>query len=291
MSVLGPAEKWLNSKNIRPYVYMRKENRIKNPGSTLSCDWFHTDVLYKDPLTMKEVGFADAILNLEGKAFNASAMPMPRWVFYDCAVIPGFVCGFAQKTSTLSKAFIDALGENPDQEWTPISLFIIIPTARPGEWVAHNLCTTNSLVPGSEKLYALGFLSKAFALWYANIEVLCGVTQWASPAMRLHCNYGPFEILTAYTPVHSYPRTLTYRTKLDSRYWPSFFTKKYDFSFQSYLNPEFVVDPCQDDSLKNFQSKIEAGLGPYYFKPEDVRTQDLNTPLNVYRLAVSSKSL
>lgn len=283
MSVLGAADEWLKSEDIRPYVFMRRENRIQNPGQHQPCDWFEPNVLYKDPLQMHEVGFANAIMNLESKAFNASAMPMPRWVFYDCAVIPGFVCGFAKRTSSLSEEVVSALGDTFGQEWTPLSLFIIIPTARPGEWVAHNLCTINSLLPRKDRKYALGFLSKAFGLWYANIEVLVGMTQWKSPAIRLHCNYGPFEILTAYTPVHSYPRTLTYRTKLDSSYWPSFFTKEYDHDLGKKLQPVGVVDPGQDQSLIDFQKKIEAGEGPFYFKSGEVRTQDLNAPLNIYR--------
>lgn len=288
MSILGAAEKWLASENIRPYVFMRKENRISSPGTGLSCEWFDSgNVIYKDPLTMSEVGFADAILNLEGKAFQQSDMRMPRWVFYDCAVVPGFVCGFAQHRDSIAPEVLAALGETYDQEWLPISLFIIIPTVRKGEWVAHNLCTVNSLVSRKEKYYALGFLTKAFGLWYANVEVLCGMTQWKSPAIRLHSTYGPFEILTAYTPVHSYARTLTYRTRLDSRYWESFFTKRYEFVRNDYQDPVASVDPGQDKSLKDFQRRIEEGQGPFYFNPEEVRVQDLNHPIQVYHLAVS----
>lgn len=286
MSILGNAENWLKSDDVRPYVFMRRENRIQNPGSVVQCDWFSKAVLYKDPLMMSEVGFADAILNLEGKAFQQSDMRMPRWVFYDCAVVPGFVCGFAQRTSTVPKDILDALGDTYNQEWLPLSLFIIIPTARHGEWVAHNLCTVNSLIPQEEKYYALGFLTKAFGLWYANVEVLCGMTQWQSPAIRLHSNYGPFEILTAYTPVHSYARTLTYRTPLDSRYWSSFFSKRYDFARQDYQEPVLFINPGSDESLKDFQRRIELGQGPFYFNPEEVRVQDLNAPIKVYHLAV-----
>src|SRR6185437_5361315 len=102
---------------------------------------------------------------------------------------------------------------------------IIIPTIRKGEWVAHNLCTANSLVDEGDQLYALGFFTKAFGLWYASVEILCGFAQWQSPALRLHSHYGSFEILTAYTPIHSHARTLTYRSIINGAYWPTFFNK------------------------------------------------------------------
>ena len=48
------------------------------------------------------------------------------------------------------------------------------------------------------RYYGLGFLTKAFGLWYANIPVCCGVTQWTSPALKIHSHYGVIEVLTAY---------------------------------------------------------------------------------------------
>ena len=275
---------WLESDDYTPYIYMRKENIFSNPGTRLNCTWFKKKPLFKNPLVMNEVSFADQILNLESKAFQKTAMPMPRWVFYDCGIIPGFVCGFAQKTSTLSSKHEEVIGINRELDWTPISLFIIIPTIRKGEWVAHNLCTVNSLLGEKEQRYALGFLSKAFGLWYANVEILCGMTQWQSPSIRLHSNYGPFEVLTAYTPVHSFARTLTYRTRLDLDYWPSFINQKGYKDEVSKKSPVFAVDPKNDESLKTFQRRIEKGEGPFFLSAKEIRSQPLDAPLNVYRL-------
>lgn len=284
MSIYTPQLQWLNSADIRPYIYMRKENLFERPGSYLkTCNWFQQEPLYKNPLRMDEVDFADQILNLETKAFQKSAMPMPRWVFYDCGIIPGFVCGFARKTSTLPESFVQSVGVNKAQEWTPLSLFIIIPTVREGEWVAHNLCTANALVEEKDRLYALGFLTKAFGLWYANVEVLCGMTQWQSPAIRLHSHYGAFEILTAYTPIHSYARTLTYRSRLDFNYWSGFFEKRPQRDFENHREAGFSVDPRDDESLKALQRRIERGEGPYFLNSYEIRTQALDEPLKVYR--------
>lgn len=275
---------WLTSADVRPYVFMRKDLLPLQPGRR-DCDWFRQAPLIHNPLEMKEVTFADQILRLEGKAFSQADMKMPRWVFYDCAVMPGFVCGFAYRTSRLSNRVKEILEVDPALEWTPISLFIIIPSLKPGEWVAHNLCTMNSLVPEPDQLYALGFLTKAFGLWYANVDWLCGMTQWLSPAIRLHSNYGRFEIMTAYTPVHSYSKTLTYRCQIDLDYWPGFFDKGFQAHQDDYKPTGFLLDPKDEKSLKALQAKIENGEGPFYFLPSEIRTQALEDPLKVYRLA------
>jgi hypothetical protein len=152
------------------------------------------------------------------------------------------------------------------------------------EWLAHNLCSVNSLIPEGDRIYGLGFLTKAFGLWYANVEVLCGVTQWASPAVRLHTHYGDFEVLTAYTPVHSYPRTLTYRMVTDTAEWKRFFSHEEapDF-FDKYVSAEFDVDPKSDDSLKSFQRRLETGGVRYYLNPRQIRTQQLDSVMHVYK--------
>jgi hypothetical protein len=275
---------WLWGKDLRPYVYVRKENRIAEPGKKFALDWFSMEPLFKNPLRMDEVDFADQILRLETRAFAATNMPMPRWVFYDCAIMPGFVAGYALHRSKATKEMLDILQPLDSTEWLPISLFITIPTMAAKEWVAHNLCSLNSLIPKEQSIYGLGFLTKAFGLWYANIEVLCGITQWASPAVRLHTHYGDFEVLTAYTPVHSYARTLTYRMVTDTKEWKRFFTQEQssDF-FDKYEEAGFSVDPKNDESLKDFQRKLEAGGARYYLNATQIRTQELDSILTVYK--------
>lgn len=274
--------KWLE--HARPYVFVRQENRIKSPGHKFPLDWFPSSPVYKNPLLMSNLSFADQILRLESRAFSASNMAMPRWVFYDCAVVPGFVAGFALPREKASKEILEIAQPEPDDEWIPISLFIIIPTMGEGEWVAHNLCSMNSLLPKADRLYGLGFLTKAFGLWYANIEICCGMTQWKSPAIRLHTHYGDFEVLTAYTPVHSYAKTLTYRLKSDPEEWARFFTGEASSDFlMNYEYSGFEVDPNNESSLIAFQEKIEKGEGPFFLDPSEIRSSPLESPLKVYR--------
>lgn len=281
-----PKLDWMRDEDIRPYVFVRPENRILEPGRVHKrLDWFPHQVIYKNPLEMDQVGFADRILHLETKAFGPSGMAMPRWVFYDCAVVPGFVAGFAARTSSLPKVVKQTLGSDEAEEWTPLSLFIIIPTmSRDGEWVAHNLCSVNSILPKEHQFYGIGFISKAFGLWYANVRTCCGMTQWKSPSVKLHSNYGDFEILTAYTPVHSYARTVTYRLLVDTEAWPSFFTRNERKGFhEKYEAAGFEVNPVDDASLISFQRRLENGDGPFFLDPQETRAKALSASLIVYR--------
>jgi hypothetical protein len=280
----NPRLSWLDGESIRPYVYVRPENRITNPGERFKLDWFPFSPLYKNPLMVSEVDFANQILRLETASFSQSGMEMPRWVFYDCAIIPGFVAGFALHRSKASKEILDALKPNSGAEWIPISLFIIIPTMAEKEWVAHNLCSVNSLISEGSKLYGVGFLTKAFGLWYANIEICVGITQWTSPAVKLHTHYGDFEVLTAYTPIHSYARTLTYRLRVDTSEWKRFFTSQPSPDFNRRFEAAgFEVHPDDESSLKSFQSRLEQSDDHYFLDSNQIRTQPLKTPLKVYR--------
>lgn len=277
---------WMHDENIRPYVFVRPENRIHEPGILhKELDWFPHEVLYKNPLEMDQVSFADRILNLETKAFGPSGMAMPRWVFYDCAIVPGFVAGFAYRTKALPESLRHVLNVEDGDEWTPLSLFIIIPTmSEKGEWVAHNLCSVNSLLAKQDQFYGIGFLSKAFGLWYANVRTCCGMTQWMSPSVRLHAHYGDFEVLTAYTPVHSYSRTLTYRLKTDVSVWPTFFTKRERSDFLTRYEPAgFEIDPTREESMISFQRRLERGEGPFFLDGSETIAKELSSPLTIYR--------
>lgn len=276
---------WLDGDVIRPYVFVRQENRIHGPGRRFELDWFPMKPIYKNPLHMGEVDFADQILRFEEKAFTESNMAMPRWVFYDCAVVPGFVAGFAIRKKRAPQAILDLLQPSDSSEWVPISLFIIIPTMGKREWVAHNLCSINSLIPKDQGFYGLGFLTKAFGLWYANVEVCCGMTQWTSPAIQLHTHYGNFEILTAFTPVHSYSHTLTYRVNVDTLEWRRFFTREESPDFERQFEYSgFEVNPGEEESLIALQRKIETEKQRFFLNSAEIRRQSLKDPLKVYVL-------
>ncbi|MCE3011073.1 MAG: hypothetical protein LW875_10720 [Proteobacteria bacterium] len=281
-------QKWGASGDIRPYVFVRPDNRIGQPGTRHRLNWFPMDPVIYNPLDLETLNFAEQIYFIEERAFGPSNMAMPRWVFYDCAVIPGFVGGFAMRNSALPEAVRQVMTRTTELEWTPLSLFIIIPTMAKGQWVAHNLCAINSLLPEQERFYGLGFLSKAFSLWYANVESCLGMTQWGNPALKLHSHYGPMEIFTAYTPVHSHAKTITYRVDVDTHCWEQFFTREPDLAFLEKYGPAgFQIDPKDEQSMISLQKKIESGSGPYYLSSADIASKKLTEALDVYRLKES----
>jgi len=275
---------WLESEDIQPYVYVRTENQISQPGARHRLDWFAQSAIMVNPLHIEELPFAENLLFLENAAFGPSAMPMPRWVFYDCAVMPGFVSGFAYRTSKLPEAIRKIRPVQEGCEWTPLSLFIIIPTMHKGEWVAHNLCSVNSLLPKADQLYGLGFLSKAFGLWYANVEQCTGITQWGGAALKLHSHYGHLEVIGAYAPVHSYAKTVTYRVRVDTHNWEQFFNKEPDLAFLEKFEPtQIQIDPQNENSMIELQRRIQKNEGPFYLSAGDIAKQALTDKLTIYR--------
>lgn len=271
--------------DIAPYVFVRRENRFANPGTRHRLDWFPTQPVYKDPLDIDELEFAEQIYHLENNAFGPAGLAIPRWVFYDCAVMPGFVAGFAMRTEKLPPAVKKVMRWKAGFDWTPLSLFIIIPTMKKGEWVAHNLCAVNSLLEEKDRFYGLGFLSKAFGLWYANVETCCGMTQWGSPALKLHTHYGHLQILTAYTPVHTHAQTITYRTEVDTDCWEKFFTREPDYGFLEKYEPSgIMIDPTRVDSQIAIQRRIQKGEGPFFLSAAELAEKKLTDPLTVYRM-------
>ena len=160
---------WMHTGDIRPYVFVRPENQIESPGTKHRLDWFQFPPIVKDPLHLDNMPFAEAIYQIEWKSFGSQDLAIPRWAFYDCAAMPGFITGFAAKTKKLPKKILELLNYSDEHEWCPISLFIMIPTVHRGEWVAIDLCSVNSMLPKEEQYYGLGFLTKAFGLWYSNV--------------------------------------------------------------------------------------------------------------------------
>jgi hypothetical protein len=272
---------WLKADHIRPYVFVRGTNAIDNPGRA-PLDWFPQTPIVKEPQKMGEVEFTDQILRIENKVFGEK-LAMPRWVFYDCAIMPGVTSGFAVHRDAAPDSLKSIAKPAPDSEWIPLSLFITIPTMRPGEWVAHNLSSINSVVPGADRLYGLGFLTKAFGLWYANIETCCGMTQWRSPALRLHSHYGDLEVITAYTPSHTIAQTLTYSLKVNIPEWDRFFThSRPERFYRQYVPAGPKVQRAGDASLQALQRRLEEGEGPYFLDAAEIDARDVNSELTIF---------
>lgn len=275
---------WMHSGDIRPYVFVRPENKIENPGTKHKLDWFGHEPIYKNPLDLKELAFAEAIYQIEWKSFGKHDLAIPRWVFYDCAAMPGFVAGFAGRTKKLPKKILELLNYSEENEWCPLSLFIIIPTMHKNEWVAYDLCSVNSILPKADHYYGLGFLSKAFGLWYANVNQCSGMTQWGSASLKLHSHYGHLELIGAYAPLHTHAKTMTYRCEVNTDCWEKFFTHEQDLAFLEKFAPtEYFVEPDSEAAMIKIQNKIQNNEGPFYLSAGEIARKGLNDRLTIYK--------
>ncbi|MHC5022545.1 MAG: hypothetical protein ACYTGG_01360 [Planctomycetota bacterium] len=167
-----------------------------------------------DPTRVQTATFLDRLKTLDELTFGPEGMSMPRWVFYVCAEVPGGVFGFAARAESLPAPVRSRLGLGEGETGlVPLSMWIAIPVRPPGTWVGHNLASLNRVLPELQ-LTGLATITKALALKAFRCRHQVGATQWDSPALRVHSRFGSMELLTAWTPAHSMPATLTYRLEL-----------------------------------------------------------------------------
>lgn len=215
------------------------------------------DDAHLDPLRRGAAPFLDLLARLDVVAFGAGGMAMPRWVFYDCAEIPGGIVGFGARAARISIE-ARALLEVPEgyDGIVPFGMYVAIPTLEPGAWMGHNLATIAGSVDGGA-LRGLGGLTKAVALKVFRATAQIGVTQWDSPALHVHARMGPLALLTAWTPAHTHAASLTYRATID------------DAALRSLARdpggqvarppPERWIDSGERAELEALQDRIEAG--------------------------------
>lgn len=165
-----------------------------------------------DPTRLDSQRFLTWIERLDAFTFGPQAMAMPRWVFYDCAEWPSALFGLATRPECVSPVIRERFEvAQRERVWIPLSLHVAIPTVHPGEFFEHNV---GSL--GHEAgLKGVGTFTKALGCALLRAKTLVGAAQWTGKALGMHRRFGPLELLTAFTPAHSYPRTLTYRHPTD----------------------------------------------------------------------------
>jgi hypothetical protein len=146
----------------------------------------------------------------------------------------------------------------------PVSLFIAIPMLAgfgdgrqvPNTWLLYTLESLNQVSPGIAPAGILK-VTLAMGLKVFPIETLYGTTQWRSPKLKVYADLGPLELVTAYTPAHSLPRTLSFRLTLK------------DLQLNTLLAsprvhpgappPNTLLDVDDVDALKALQADIERG--------------------------------
>ncbi len=201
--------------------------------------------------------FIDRLETLDSLTFGPEGMPMPRWMFYELAALPGAIFGFGLRAGVLPDPLRHRLGLGDGVDGSglvPVSMYIAIPI-EPPTWCGHNLASLKRVLP-ELGLRHLASRTKAFALRCLRCERQIGATQWDSDALFVHTKFGPLELLSAWTPAHAFPATLTYSVRLT------------ETGLRHALgdpapprNPKagFEIDVRDHDAMRRLQEKIEAG--------------------------------
>lgn len=226
-----------------------------------------------DPTRLAAQRFLTWIERLDAQTFGPQAMAMERWVFYDCAEWPSALFGFAARPADVSPSLRERFEVGPQEKvWVPLSLHVAIPTVAPGEFFEHNVGSV-----GSEAgLKGLGTFTKAVGCALLRARTLVGAAQWKGQALHMHRRFGPLELLTAFTPAHSYAKTLTYRHD----------TSRATLSRVIADAPTPEVEPTHhvrvdDAGLTGLQRRIERGARCTLAGPLVERPRGLYAPVRV----------
>lgn len=227
---------------LEPYVVIHHRDAL-DESKALYGKQLNQNYIF-DPLKLQSQNFIEKIYKVDELSFGGQSMGMDKWVFLNCSVMPGFAFGYgidAARLSDKDQAFLNASG------FTPLSLYIAIPTLKDNIWLGHNLSSLNGKL--ELDLSGLGLLTKLSAMNLFGIKKLQGATQWNSVAIKIHSKIAPMKLLSAYTPIHTHPNTLCYLQEVEE--------------YQSQLvqsskreQKNFIVGP---DSLLKLQAEIEQG--------------------------------
>jgi hypothetical protein len=164
-----------------------------------------------DPFSTRSEFFLTLLQRLNAVTYGPAGRPTPRWVFYDCAEMPGGIFGFAMAAERLPGWGREML-EIPEGYAgpVPVSMLVTIPMLEPGAWHTYGLCSLNEAAAGAAPS-GLRLLTLVEALALLGVQTVVGSMRWRSARLPVHVSLGSLELVTAWTPAHSEPRTLTYR--------------------------------------------------------------------------------
>lgn len=211
-----------------------------------------------DPQRHHNAPFIKLIKHLDEITFGPVGMPMPEWVFYDCAVMPGAVFGLARPASELEFWVRKALAVPDSYDGpVPLSIFIAIPLLDAGSWLLYTLCDVNSIAPGAAPA-GLAELTMVLGIKSFGMKMLYGTTQWRSPKLAHVAGLGPLDVVTAFTPAHSFERTITFRTDVSDERLLAVLAE----SGVHPANPlaTHLIDVDDEMLLRQVQSDVESGV-------------------------------
>jgi hypothetical protein len=237
-----------------PYVLGYPENM-----SDFNLSPFGVDIPKKNILSCIDSSnaiFYDALQTLDKLSFGPVGMPMEKWVFFDCGEMVGGIFGLAIPAEKADEDLFKTYGLDLSYKGLiPVSMYIAIPMASRKSWFGHNLCSANSFLGEKYSFSGLAILTKVLGIKTFNFSKGIGATQWDSKALHIHLQMADMEILSAFTPAHSFDQTITYR----SDYCDENLLASLSGNKRLAETYDFLVDGKDEKVAKELQERIVAG--------------------------------
>ena len=219
-----------------------------------------------DPQLRRHEGMLGMMRLVDRLTYGPYGMQMPDWVFYDCAVMPGAVFGLGMRVEQLEPWALAAMKVPAGYDGlVPVTQFIAIPMLEgfgghdgpvSNTWLMYSMGGINQVSRGMAPPGVFK-LTLVLGLRVFPISILYGTTQWRSPKLAVYVDLGPLELLTAYTPAHSLPRTLSFRLPIEEAQLNSVLASPRVSPHAP--PPNAVLDLDSVDELMALQGDIEAG--------------------------------
>ncbi|MFT7578546.1 MAG: hypothetical protein ACI9MR_000204 [Myxococcota bacterium] len=227
-----------------------------------------------DPQVVRNGPFLELLKRLDELTYGARSLQMPSWVFYDCAVIPGAVFGFARPAAALAPWVRQTLQVPDDYDGlVPMSLFIAIPMAHREARLVYSLDSINQVASGAapEGLWRLTLAAGTAAL---GIDVMVATVQWRSPRLALYASLGPLKVMTAWTPAHDICETATLYVFTDDAA-----RERLLHGAAGTTQADRYLDADSYEEMAALQREIEEGLDVWVVGPPEIRGADTRIPL------------
>jgi hypothetical protein len=156
----------------------------------------------------------------------------------------------------------------------PYSVGIAIPLPDRRSWEIISIGSINQVAPGAGPA-GLRRLTLAYGSALMNSPEIWFATRWRSHLIGIFAGLGPLKIVTAWTPAHDYPETVTFTVE------PS--EAAHERLLQGGgFDPSIVssyIDADDVEAMQDLQHDIQKGLEAYIVGPGEDRGTDVRFPL------------
>lgn len=191
-----------------PYIVASSVGAARTPNP--APDWAARAPLHHlDPLLSRNAEFIASLQRLQETLLGPRGLALPKWALYDCGELPGAAVGFARRADRLSADLRATLSmDDSSRELIPVSMVILIPMLARGCWHTYALSCIDQ--PGLREC------TLALGLSLIEVTTAHATAEWGSPELAAYARFAPLELLTARTPAHTNPSSLTFRFRVTS---------------------------------------------------------------------------